>query len=421
MILRKNGTTFAALVRTTAIISEGKAKGLRGIVMDITERRRDEEKVRLSEEKYRTLFENASDVIVTFDLTGKVTSVNKAILQYGFKEDEMIGNNIFNLVPVEYTQKMLAGLKSIASGKSAHNEIEMITPIGRKSIDYNSSPIWLNNEVTGYQTMIRDVTERKQMEKKLEEYSRHLEELIGIRTKELRDTQQQLVKSERLAAIGELAGMVGHDLRNPLASIKNATYYLKRKGAAITETRAKEMLEIIDRSIDHSDKIINDLLEYARELRLELDDASPQCLLIAALKLVQVPERIQIIDKTSDEPKLSVDLEKIKSVFVNLIKNAIDAMPSGGTLEIRSSQAGTNVEICISDTGTGISEEVLPKIFLPLFTTKAQGMGFGLAICKRVVAAHGGKIFVETSLGKGTTFTVVLPIEPIIAIDAEKL
>jgi signal transduction histidine kinase len=258
------------------------------------------------------------------------------------------------------------------------------------------------------------------MEKKLEQYSKHLEELIELRTKELKDAQLQLVKSERLAAIGELAGMVGHDLRNPLSSIKNAAYYLKKKGAAIPESQSREMLEVIDKSIDHSNRIINDLLEYAGEIRLELHEASPKSLLTTSLKALQVPEKIQIIDHTNDEPQLSVDLEKIERVFINLIKNAIDAMPNGGTLEVLSRQTGSNVEMCFADTGTGITDEVLPKIFSPLFTTKAQGMGFGLAICKRAVIAHGGKISVETALGKGTTFTVVLPIEPEVEIKEEK-
>ncbi|MGO8805388.1 MAG: PAS domain S-box protein [Candidatus Bathyarchaeia archaeon] len=419
-LLKKNGTTFAALVRTASIISEGEVKGLRGIVMDISERRKDEERVRLSEEKYRNLFENASDVIVTFDLSGKITSANKAIMQYGFKENEAIGNSIFTLVPKEYSETMISGLKNIAAGNVAHNEIEILTPIGKKSIEYNSSPTWLNGKVIGYQTIIRDVTERKQMEKKLEAYSKHLEELIETRTKELRETQQQLVKSERLAAIGELAGLVGHDLRNPLASIKNATYYLKKKGIAIPEAQEKEMLGIIEKSIDHSDKIINELLEYASELRLELGEASTRSLLITALKTIQVPDKIHIVDNTCDKPTFSVDLKKIEHVFINIINNSLDAMPNGGTLEIRSSQTGANVEICFSDTGTGIPEEVLPKIFLPLFTTKAQGMGFGLAICKRVVTAHGGKILVETIMGKGTTFTVILPVEPKIESATEK-
>jgi len=138
------------------------------ILHDVTEqKKKTEERIKFSEEKYKNLFENAPDVIVTFDLTGKITSVNKAILKFGFKENEMLGNSIFKLVPAEYAQKMVAGLKSIAAGNSTHNEIEMMTPIGKKSIEYNSNPVWLNGKVIGYQTIIRDITERKLMNLKL--------------------------------------------------------------------------------------------------------------------------------------------------------------------------------------------------------------------------------------------------------------
>jgi len=215
--------------------------------------------------------------------------------------------------------------------------------------------------------------------------------------------------------------MIDHDLRNPLASIKNATYYMKKKGNSIPEKRAKEMFHIIDEAIDHSDKIISDLLDYARELHLEKNETLPRSLLIKALEMLQISEKVQIIDNTSEELRISVDVDKIERVFINLIKNAIDAMPNGGTLEINSRQSGTYVEVSFVDTGAGITKEILPKIFSPLFTTKEKGIGFGLAICKRFVAAHGGKITVETKLGKGTTFMVFLPTEPRAKIGTQKI
>jgi signal transduction histidine kinase len=139
-----------------------------------------------------------------------------------------------------------------------------------------------------------------------------------------------------------------------------------------------------------------------------------------ALLMVQVPARIRILNCALDEPKMSVDATKVLRVFINLIKNAVDAISEEGTLEIRSTQTNGNVEFSFADTGSGISEEVVAKLFTPLFTTKAQGMGFGLAICKRVVEAHGGKISVESVVDKGTTFTVTLPIEPKLEVGGEK-
>ncbi len=171
-------------------------------------------------------------------------------------------------------------------------------------------------------------------------------------------------------------------------------------------------LRTIEKGVDHSDKIINDLLDYARNMRLEL----------------QMNSVYECCDGCSDngensrkceghkhrfrrDPTLIIDKNKIERVFINLVKNAIEAMPNGGTVAINSKQANGSVEITFADTGTGIPEEVLPKIFSPLFTTKAQGMGFGLAICKRIIEAHGGTIKVETEKCKGTTFEVSLPVE----------
>ena len=136
--------------------------------------------------------------------------------------------------------------------------------------------------------------------------------------------------------------------------------------------------------------------------------------------MIQVPNTIKIFNNLSDEPKLKVDYDKIMRVFINLIRNAIDAMPSEGTLEIKSAISNDNVEIAFKDNGTGIAEEILPKIFSPLFTTKAQGMGFGLAICKRYIEAHQGKITVTSTEGEGATFMVTLPIEPKIELEVNK-
>ena len=265
-----------------------------------------------------------------------------------------------------------------------------------------------------------NMTERKRLQDKLAEYSQRLEELVQQRTEQLKQAQAELVKSERLAAIGELAGMVGHDLRNPLSGIKNSAYFLKKKGTAIAPSQAKEMVEIIEKCVDYSNKIVNDLLDYSRDIHLELEECSPRQLMLESLAMIQVPENVQIVNKLTQKHVLKADSDKIKRVFVNLANNAIDAMPNGGKLSIEGKVKG-NFEISFEDTGTGISNEMLPKLFSPLFTTKAKGMGFGLAICKRIVEAHGGTIAVKTVKDHGTTFTVTLPIEPKSGIGGEKI
>jgi len=417
-ILRKDGTSFSVLARTAPIISEGKLKGLRGIVIDITDRKEAEESIRLSEEKYRSLFENASDVIITGDLDGKIVSVNEAVKEYGFSKEQMIGKNVRDFLPKKEIEIQDRRSMEISNGKSFSWELEVSVPVGNRILEVKTDPLRIGDKVVGFQTILRDVTIRREMEKKLEEYSKGLEMVVETRTGELKQTQQQLLKTERLAAIGELAGMIGHDLRNPLCSMKNACYYLKKKGMENSEMRTKEMLDIIEKSILHSDKIINNLVEYSSELRLGLRESSPSNLLAESLAMLALPKEITVVDKTSEKPTLSVDIEKMKQVFVKVIQNAVDAMPQGGILQVSSYQEGDNVEISFSDTGTGIKEEVLQRMFSPLFTTKAQGMGFGLAISKRIVSTHGGKISAETTLGKGTTIKIVLPIEPsLVAMD----
>jgi signal transduction histidine kinase len=155
-------------------------------------------------------------------------------------------------------------------------------------------------------------------------------------------------------------------------------------------------------------------------MQLELTESTPPTLLDEAMRMIQVPDRIQILNHVHEETKVRVDADKIMRVFINLIKNAVDAMPEKGTLEITNRQTRGYVEIAFADTGKGIPKETLPKIFTPLFTTKAQGMGFGLAICKRIVESHGGTITVETAVNKGTTFTITLPIKPKVELQQKR-
>jgi len=252
----------------------------------------------------------------------------------------------------------------------------------------------------------------KKSQDKLRHYSEHLEELVKERTRKLRLAQEQLLKAERLAAIGEVAAMVGHDLRNPLTGIAGAAYYLKTKFGSKMDKKTKEMLELIEKDIEYSNNIINGLLNYSREIRLELTETTPKSIIKDALTLVEVPSNIRILDLTENKPKIEIDTQKMKRVFVNIIKNAIDAMPEGGELTIASKELNGNLEIAFTDTGTGIPKDIMEKIWTPLFTTKAKGMGLGLSICKRIVEAHGGSISVESIVGKGTTFTVTFPIKP---------
>ncbi len=268
-----------------------------------------------------------------------------------------------------------------------------------------------NGKLTGIQAVLRDITDRKESEQvlkesqmKLKEYSDHLEELVEEKTKELKE-------AERMAAMGEIAAMVGHDLRNPLTGIAGAVYYLKTKLGPNMDENLMKMLELAERNVAYSDKIINDLLDYSRKIYLEKTETTPQSIMREILSSIQISKKIQVKDRTQPEPMITIDTQKMKRVFTNIITNAIDAMPEGGKLTITSQELKDKVEFTFTDTGEGIPDEIKEKIWTPLFTTKAKGMGLGLAICKRMVEAHDGSISVESTVGKGTTFTITIPLK----------
>jgi signal transduction histidine kinase len=252
---------------------------------------------------------------------------------------------------------------------------------------------------------------RQALQEDLKKHADHLSEFVELRTRESVEAQKKLLKSERFAAIGELAGMIGHDLRNPLAGIKNASYFLRKKQGSFVGDSGMQMLNTIDKAVEYSNKVVNDLLDYSRDIPLDLEECTPKSLIDYVLLTIKIPKNIKILDHTESSPTIMADMNKLVRVFTNLITNALDAMSqNGGTLEINSHQNGDNLELAFADTGTGMSPEVMEKIFTPLFTTKAQGMGFGLAICKRIIETHGGTIAVESTQKKGTVFTVTLPV-----------
>jgi signal transduction histidine kinase len=211
--------------------------------------------------------------------------------------------------------------------------------------------------------------------------------------------------------IGETVAMVGHDLRNPLQTIASALYILDQKFELTADQDTKEMLDIIRSGLDYADNIVKELLDYSREIRLELAETSIKKLTQEALQRLKIPEKITVMELTQDQPNISVDPAKTQRVLINLITNAIDAMPNGGDLTITTKKIDNTLEISVADTGGGISEDVMKSLWRPLKTTKSKGMGLGLAICKRIIEAHDGSIDVETTSGRGTTFTIRLPLQ----------
>jgi signal transduction histidine kinase len=246
------------------------------------------------------------------------------------------------------------------------------------------------------------------MEEKLRRHSEQLEELVKERTLELRN-------AERLAAIGETATMVGHDLRNPLQVIIGTLYLARENLNNIScpqekKQKIEKLFTRIGQEIRYIDKIISDLRDYARPTKVELEETNISDVINETLSSLTIPDAIKVSVTISESfPKLMVDPTLLRRVFTNLILNAIQAMPDEGQLRIGAFETGEDAFINVQDTGVGIPKENLPKLFQPLFTTKAKGQGFGLAVCKKILELHGAEITVKSEVGKGSTFTIKVP------------
>ncbi len=396
------------------------------------------------------LLKSMVDGIGVLDLEGKVIDVNNALQgMLGLKKEEVLGQQLVQLLgpmvePAEI-EKVSANIGQLMAGASAGAMEMVITAKGGTQVtlsvassvvrDTKGNPIMLF-------AVMRDVTERKQMEKEIQEKNEQLErqneELRAVNkelrateeelratneelqtvNEELTETQEQLIRSEKLAAIGQLASGVGHELRNPLGAIKNAVFYVRRKVAntdlPTTEPRVPEFLGIIDEEVNTANKVITDLLGFSRVAKPTVSPVSIAGVTEDALKHTPLPENVDLArDIDENLPMVMVDADQIQQVFINIILNALQAMTEGGRLDIWARSREEFVEVEFTDTGSGIPESVMDKIFDPLFTTKAKGVGLGLSVCKGILERHGGDIRVESRVGKGTTFTVSLPTKEI--------
>jgi len=233
------------------------------------------------------------------------------------------------------------------------------------------------------------------------------------RTRQLLEVQDILVHKEKLAMLGHLAENVGNELRNPLGVMSNAVYYLQTVLPDADEA-TKEYLDIIKNEIAGSEGIVSDLLDSVRTQPPQIQTVGLAELIGQTWRKCSVPSSVTVkLDIPATLPPLRVDAMQIQQVFRNLISNGVEAMPDGGTLEIRAvenRQDGT-VTVSVRDSGIGIAPDILPNLFQPLFTTKARGIGLGLVVVKNLTQANGGSVKVESEAGKGSVFSVILPAE----------
>lgn len=223
-------------------------------------------------------------------------------------------------------------------------------------------------------------------------------------------TQEKLAASQRLADIGRMAGVIAHEFRNQLGVIRNAVYFLKMK-IEDKDEKVRRHLGILDEQVTDAERIIQDILTFARTKHPELQKIDLKNILLASIEKVRIPESIALTTKIEQLPLFDADPLQIDGVFVNIILNALQAMREKGELRISLQKEGNYAAIIFKDTGPGIKEEDRMRLFEPFFSTKARGTGLGLANAKNVVEGHAGTIAVESDYGKGTRVTVRLPLK----------
>ncbi len=241
----------------------------------------------------------------------------------------------------------------------------------------------------------------------LQKLNEDLERKVVERTKALEETQEELLRKEKLATLGQLAGSVAHELRNPLAVIRNSLYCTNQRLTHVDQ-KVTRHLEIIDQQILRADGIIEDLLDYSKTKIAKKKEIVLNRFVTTVLNNLLIPSNIRVTTRFSDDlPSIKLDSEQIGRVIANLVKNGVEAMPEGGELVLESRMCDGHPTLKIADTGIGIPEKDLRRIFQPLFTTKARGIGLGLALSDSLVKANGIEIKAESRVDKGSSFTLI--------------
>jgi PAS domain S-box-containing protein len=440
-ILHKNGQI--RWVRNTIVPSrdrQGKLVAYDGLIADITERKRAEEKLVNSEAFYHSLVENLPQNIFRKDLNERFTFANQRFCSMlGKPLEEIIGKTDFDFYPPELATKYQHDDHYvIRTGTIFETVEENVAPTGEKIyVNVVKTPIYgANGQILGTQCIFWDITERKRWEERLQKANAELarsEAALRRSHEELKSAQAQLIQAEKMESIGTLAAGVAHEVKNPLAILLMGINYLTKRIGANDENAAQVLKEMRE-AIDRADSITRGLLDFAAQRQLTVKAEDLNALVDQTLRLVRHEltknEIVLVKDWAAKLPLVAVDKRQIQQVFVNIFMNAIHAMPKGGTLKVKTYAkqltetthfegsrkadhfwVGDMAVIAeVEDTGTGISEEHLAKIFDPFFTTKPTGVGtgLGLPVSKKIIELHGGSLDVRNVRTGGVRVTIML-------------
>lgn len=393
----------------------GRIRGAACIFHDITERRHGELQLREEERQKKAILDNIPDIAWLKDREGRFLAVNQRFVEAAGKRsvDEVVGLSDLDLWPRELAERYRADDAEVMASR-LHKRVE------EPFVDANGRRMWIetvktsivgeSGEVLGTTGISRDVTERKLAEEALRMTNDELERRVRDRTVELAAAQENLVRKERLAVLGQLAGGVAHQIRNPLAAIMNATYVLKRHLSPEQHPNVEDAIRIIHDEVRHANVIITGLLDYARVRTPDRHPTSVVDLVERVLAADWIPKTVRV-ERTIARaiPLLDVDPDQLHGALFNVVRNAVEAMPEGGTLQVELHVEDGWLLIAVTDTGPGISPQVRAHLFEPLHSTKPMGIGLGLVTARTFVEAHGGRI-AAVPVPEGARFEIRLPI-----------
>jgi PAS domain S-box-containing protein len=358
-----------------------------------------------AEAHYREIVEQATDIIYTTDLQGRFTSLNRACEQVcGYDCDELLGLTWDQLVAPEYAelarQKLLGKLAGEAS--VTFFEVEMVTKAGRRvPLEISSQLVYEGGRAAGVQGIARDITARRAAE------AEHL-------ARAERDAE-----SEKMRSLGQLSAGVAHNFNNALTAILGRTQLLLRQ---VTDERQRRNLLVIETAAQDAAEIVRRVQTFARRSatagfgRVRLSKIVSDTVQLTRTRweddarAAGVRYDVHFFDESGGDDQIVASSSELREVFVNLILNAVDAMPGGGQLTLRQRAEADALVVEVTDTGAGIPEELRERVFEPFFTTKGpQGSGLGLSVSYGIVRRHGGTLEVESAPGRGTTFRLRLP------------
>ena len=352
---------------------------------------------------------NNHSMIEVTDVEGNIIFANKKFCDVSqYSEQELIGQNHRIIKSGLHQKEFYKDLWStITSGKTWHGEFKNKAKDG--SYFWNKTTIMprFDNKKTirGYISIGTDITTQKELSEKLKQIEDDLVEQNKKLEEKIQRKSNEIIKKEKLSMLGTMASRLAHDLKNPLTVVKAYSDILSRQLEDKMNYEMKMKVSKLKNSIADMSNIIEDVLDFSRTVELDLHKNSIFKILMTALENVNKPKQINVNINYSDIA-IICDSKKIEAVFSNLLSNSIQALEEIGEINVRLTEEDNQVLITVEDTGPGILEDDIPRIFEPLFTTKQKGTGLGLSICKNIINLHGGDIIVKNT---PTTFIVSIP------------